>query len=242
MDENVKSFLDKIQEVGEKTIKAHVPSQGKKLDFKNLTFKQQKDIITTITDGAIGALKFQGILNDVILENCDNRELVVTDKAPVMLALRQNSISDNVRVDKDKSVKISDLLKKVTAYKPQSVGKVDAEVVVDLKVPTLVEENKVIKYLIDNIDKDSGVGKTIGQIYTFEIVKYIDKVTIGELELDFSKIPVKDRCKIVDNLPLAVNKKIITFINKIKESEKDLLTNEDGDSIEIDFSFFDSEE
>ena len=64
-----------------------------------------------------------------------------------------------------------------------------------------------------------------------------------EDSLNFQDLSVKDRVKIVNNLPLSVNKQIIDFIQDIKKAELDALsfdTNEGEKTVEIDVSFFDS--
>ena len=82
---------------------------------------------------------------------------------------------------------------------------------IKLEIPSLKEENKVLSYLIDFLKRegDKDVGKNIGNIYTFEIVKFINSVKFGENELVFSQIPVKDRVKVVESLPLSINKQTV---------------------------------
>jgi hypothetical protein len=241
MENNIKDFLDKIQELGDKkNTKVFVASLNKEISCQNLTFKQQKDIISTIGDGFIGVLKFQKILNDVVLENTDNQDLLVTDKLPIILKLRQESISDDVVIT-DGVVKISSLLNNVSKFNPPKTEVVKGEVILHLETPKISEENKILKYSIDNTKvEENNVSKSIGQIYTFEIVKYISKLVIGNEELEFDKIPVKDRYKVVENLPLEVNRKAIAFIQKIKSAENTLLTDDSGNSVDIDVSFFDT--
>lgn len=244
MEDSVKSFLDKIQELKDKKIKVDVISAGKQAECSSLTFKQQKDIISTIADGAVGALKFQKIVNDIIIANTGNNDLKVTDKLPIILKLRMDAIGNTVKIDQNE-VNLVPVLEKASKNKVKYTKTVKGAVQIDLEVPTLVEENKIIQVVIETLKKDGDAefGKSVGNIYTYEIVKYIKKIAFGEQELIFSDVPTRDRYKIVENLPLSVNKEIISFIQMMKSKENDILTVSVGGEdkiIDIDVSFFDS--
>jgi len=244
MEENVKSFLDKIQELKDVKSKVHILSTGKSVECSSLTFKQQKDLISTIADGSIGSLKFQKIVNDIIIANTGNGDLKVTDKLPIIVKLRIDSIGKIYKFD-ETEINLEDILKTVQTLKFKTASKLNGAVEVELEVPSLAQENKVIQTAIDAVkkDNDSELGKSIGNIYTYEIVKYIKSVNFDGQSITFQDIPIKDRFKIVDNLPLSINKDIITFIQDIKTAEVDVLTvNVDGNekTIDIDVSFFDS--
>jgi hypothetical protein len=61
--------------------------------------------------------------------------------------------------------------------------------------------------------------------------------------LVFKDVPVRDRVKIVENLPLSQNKQVIEFIQEIKEKENSVMEVEkDGKKIffDIDVNFFNS--
>jgi hypothetical protein len=108
--------------------------------------------------------------------------------------------------------------------------------------PSLVKENKILAELIGLVKGDNNLSKNVANIYTYEIVKYIDSISFGE-ELDFDNLSVKERVEIVDNLPIAINKQIINFIQGLKELESKMVEYpvEDGKSrVEIDVNFFDS--
>jgi hypothetical protein len=240
MDDNVKTFLDKIQDLKDQKVKGYVKSLKKEIDFTTLSFKQQKDLISTIADGAVGVLKFQKIINDIILENGGNSDILVTDKLPIILKLRIESIGNMIERD-DIKIDLTPILEKAKTFKLPKVSSIDGAVQVDLKIPTLVAESKIMQVAIDSVKKDSSeFGKNIGNIYTYEIVKYIDKIRIGLDELELSQLPIKERYKIVENLPLSINKKIIEFIQTLKTLESDVLTYDSDKVLEIDVSFFDS--
>jgi uncharacterized protein (UPF0218 family) len=68
-------------------------------------------------------------------------------------------------------------------------------------------------------------------------------VKFGENEIVFADTPVKDRVKIVENLPLSINKEIIKYIESFKEDEQSHLKvtiNGEEKAFDIDVSFFDN--
>lgn len=244
MEDNVKSFLDKIQDLKEKKIKVEVVSTGKSVDCVPLTFKQQKDLISTIADGAVGALKFQKYLNSIIIENTGLSDLKTTDKLPIILKLRLEAIGNKVRVGNDE-VLLDPIIGRIQILNHTQSKVLKGDFTIELEIPTLTHENNVIQATIDSLKKegDAEIGKNIGSIYTHEIVKYIKTIKFSDQELTFADIPVKDRVKIVENLPITINREIITFIQDIKNTESELLTVEvNGESkvLDIDVNFFDS--
>jgi hypothetical protein len=243
MEDNVKSFLEKIKELKEQTVKVYVGSLKKEVDSLHLSFKQQKDLIGTIGDGNLGALKFQKVLNLAVLDNVGNDTLLVTDKLPVIIKLRSESIGNLVKRD-DIDINLEDVLKNLKNIKYPKSKTIKGNITIELQIPTIKEETKVIQTALESLKQDeTDIGKSIGNIYTYEIVKYINKIKFGEDELLFSAIPVKDRFKVVDNLPLSTNKEIIEFIQDIKVKESEALEyNVNGETkvLEIDVSFFDS--
>lgn len=244
MDENVKSFLDKIQEIKEKKITVDVISSGKQAESKPLTFKQQKELISTIADGAIGSLKFQKIINQIVVDNTGDSLLRITDKLPIILKLRSESIGPEAKIGENKvkiKVIVDKLLKKM---KLKQSFKISGDISVSLEIPLITTENQIIQAAIDTLKKDGDdIGKNIGSIYTYEIVKYIKTIEFGGDIVNFDEIQIKDRVKIVDNLPISINQQIIDFIQDIKKIENECLTVDiDGEqkTLDIDVSLFDS--
>jgi hypothetical protein len=245
MDDNVKNFLDKIEQLKDDKIKVDVLSTGKKIDSESLTFKQQKDIISTITDGIVGPLKFQKNLNDIIIENTNNKDLKIIDKLLIVIQLRIDSMGSFIKISNKQYDVLNGVVEQLKKIKHTLSKKITGGIEIDLEVPTLTAENQVISTCVDVLKKeaDKDVGKSLSEIYTYELVKYIKSLTVGEDTVQFSEISVRDRIKIVNNLPLSINKQIIEFIQDIKQKEVEVLKVEiDGEvhQIDIDVAFFDA--
>lgn len=245
MEDNIKNFLDKVDQLKSDNLKVNTISKNSEIDCESLTFKQQKDIISTITEGITGPLKFQKNLNDIIVENTKDKELKVVDKLLIILQLRKDSVGTFVKLKNNKYDVLNDIIEKAKKLSPKLSKSIKGAISIELEVPTLISESQVINSCIDSVKKDSDkeVGKSLSDIYTFEIVKYIKTVSIKDDVLNFQDLSVRDRVKIVNNLPLSVNKQIVDFIQDIKQAELDALSfdTESGEStLEIDVSFFDS--
>ena len=244
MDDNVKSFLDKIQEISSKKIPVDYLSTGKSGESTPLSFKQQKDLISTIADGPAGALRFQKILNQIVLDNTGDSLLRSIDRLPIILKLRSFAIGDTVKVG-DGEAKIQTILDKITKKtKIKQSAMILGDIQVSVEVPLLTYENQIIQATIDTLKKDGDeLSKSIGNIYTYEIIKYVKSLQFGEDFINFSEISIKDKVKVIDSLPITLNKKIIDFIQDIKKIENEWMTvevNGESKSIEIDVSFFDN--
>lgn len=245
MDDNVKTFLEKIEQLKDDKIKIDILSTGKKIDSESLTFKQQKDIISTITDGIVGPLKFQKNLNDIIIENTKDKDLKTIDKSLIAIQLRIDSMGSKIKISDKQFDVLNGVVDKLKRIKHTLTKKITGDVEIDLEIPTLISENQVISTCVDVLKKESDkdVGKSLSEIYTYELVKYIKSLSVAEDIIQFSEISVRDRVKIVNNLPLSINKQIIEFIQEIKQKEIDALKVEiDGEvhQIDIDISFFDA--
>jgi hypothetical protein len=243
MDDNTKAFFEKIQELKEKKIKVSLLSKNKEVDCEPLSFKQQKELISTVADGMVGALKFQKYLNETIFQNV-GEDIRLTDRLPVILKLRIESIGKNIKNDDD-LFDLTPALEKSEKLTFKNKKTIEGEITINVEVPTIKQENQVIQAAIDLLKKDGDaeMGKNVGNVYTYEIVKFIKSLKFGEQELIFSEIPVRDRVKIVENLPLAQNREIIEFIQEIKERENDIMELEKEEKkifFDIDVNFFNS--
>lgn len=241
MDDVTKSFLEKIQELKEKKTKVDVVSSNKKIDVSLITFKQQKDLISTVADGPAGIVKFQKVLNEVLLENTGNDELKIIDKAPITIKLRIDSIG-NILENGEKKLDLNEILTKTKKLKYRNSDSYEyMGIKLNVEIPTLKEENLILQSTIDALKKanDNDVSKSVGDIFTYEVIKFIKSIEIAGEVLDLSTIHVKDRVKLVENLPSALNKNVVDFIQELKKTEREYLTIGE-EEIEISVSLFDS--
>jgi hypothetical protein len=243
MDDAAKKFLETLLELNDKKFDVYCPYSKRTVKSSPISFKQQKDIIATLTEGTLGIIQFQKIINNILMDNTGD-ELSVLDKVPAILKLRYESIGKEINIE-DAKIDITPILEKIETLKYPKLSNVKHDKFqVNLFVPNLRDEIKVINSIIEDLKKDSkDLGKNIVNVYTHEIVKFVDNIVMGDDVLDFKSLSIRDRINIIEKLPLSINKKIIKEIEKLKKVETDLLTIEvDGEekSFDIDVNFFDN--
>ena len=236
-------FLEKLSSL-KSDFKVYVPSLKKEVTADPITLKQQKDIISTSVNGVLGALKFTEALNNVIINNVEGDKFFAFDRLSIILGLRVGSLGDKVKSSKGDIVSLTPSLKtarKAPKFKLTKKVSIDG-IQVDLRIPTLDEENKIIKKCILEIDKFEAeeLSKAMGVIYIFELIKHIDQVTVGEDTIIFDDIKIQDRVKIVEKLPLDLYDKITSFLEDTTEFDRAVLSLDDEESISLDVSLFDA--
>ena len=235
-------FLEKLSSL-KNDFKVYVPSLKKEVVARPITLKQQKDIISTTVNGVLGALQFTETINNVIIDNVDGDKFFSFDRVPIIVGLRAHSLGDKVRAENEQIVSLSSSLKQAkTPVKFKLTDKVSIDSIkIDLRIPTLVEENQIIKKCILEIDKlkSESLSEAMGLIYIFELIKHIDSVTVDEQTLIFNDLKIIDRVKIVEQLPLELYEKITIFLQECSEFDKSMLSVEDT-TITLDATFFDA--
>jgi hypothetical protein len=242
MSKHVSGFLKKLEKLNKDVIKIYVPSIKKSIETTPLTLKQQKDLISSALDGLRGALNFSKTLNDIIIKNTGNKDLKIYDKFPFIINLRKQSLGNKVKVDK-KIVNLDDVINniKTIPFKIKDEHVVTLKTLtVHLKVPTLIEESIITSKGEQDINpKDDVTKEGIGTLYMLEIIKYVDKLVIEDEEIDFGKIRINDRIKLIEELPLVMYNELADYIDTINQYLTDILT-VDETVVSIDARFFDT--
>lgn len=242
MNENTRLILDKLQELGGNSWEIDTVTKGTVM-VKSLNFKQQKELISTIADGALGGLKIQKVLNNIVIENA-GEGFNILDRLPIIVFLRSKAIGNIFKID-GVSVDLTKIYKKITKLKyPASPLIQKHGISVQLQPPSIVQDNMVVHGTIEALKRDKDeLGKNIQDIYTYEIVKYIDMVSFDTELLKFEDVSLTDKYKIVENIPISINNEITQYIQKLKELERAVLSyDKEGELryFDIDASFFDS--
>tara|TARA_R100000908_G_C3749192_1_gene144019 strand:+ start:35 stop:775 length:741 start_codon:yes stop_codon:yes gene_type:complete len=242
MSTSTKDFISKLSEL-KKEFKVFVPSVKKEVTASQITLKQQKDIIATSVNGVLGALQFTKAVNNLIIENIANETFYTFDRVPVLLALRVESLGDKIKNEKDEVVSLNESLekiKKVPTFKLSEEVKIDS-INVELRIPTLEEENVILTKSIQEMDKlkSEDLSKAMGLIYIFELIKSVKSVQVEDELIDFNDLKVVDRVKIVEQLPLELYDNITSFLSQITKYEEEVLTINET-TIAVDASLLDA--
>lgn len=237
------SFFDKITKINT-NIDVTVPSQSNVVETSSMNLKQQKDLISTAADGIVGILNFSIIQGNTILTNTGRDDLYVFDKVPVTVAMRVDSLGESVSLDDKTSINLNRVIDRVkestTEFELKKRVEIDS-IVLQLSIPTIKKDIKISKRCVKEMEKltvDDKDSDSVGLIYIFELIKYIDSITLGEDEVIFDNISIDDRVKFVEALPLKFYNELSAFFKQVSMYDKELLTF-DGKKVSIDSSFFD---
>ena len=242
MSQDISDFINKLNATSNR-IKMTLPSTGKTIEVKPLSLKQQKDIISCVGDGVAGLISFTRIINDIVTLNTDIKELTQHDKLAIILTLRVESLGSKYK-HKEDSIDIAEIVERVQSYSFKSPlsGNLEFEgITVQAEVPALTWETEVTKRLEDEIKRNGdNNSKNIGSIYIYELVKHIKSVSLGQSVVNFNELKLRECVSVVESIPLALNKKVVSLIDTIRKEEQELLTI-NGVTIEINPGFFDAD-
>ena len=243
-ENNVSSLLKKLTELkGDDQFKVTIPSRKAALSVTPLNLKQQKDIISSVADGVAGMISFTRILNNIVIDATGDSTLKTYDRAPVTVALRVNALGTDYK-DDDKAINLADVVKKFEKAKHTLKDEDSVEhngIKVNVRVPTLLDENLLIKKLEEEIKRNGENNtKNLGSIYVYEIAKFIKSIEFDGQVVEYADQKMKDKIDIIEGLPLILNKKVIAFIEQFRKEERENLTVDDV-VVEINPGFFDTE-
>lgn len=236
--QNLSNLIDSLDNAKKTVVVAD------KFEITELTLNQQRKMIASIFDTVEApaklALAFNEIIKDCVSFTASNSEpITVSDRPFLLRALRDLIIGNTaIKTTKDEN---GDEIK--TEYKfaendyskvaklPKNLSvTVDASTVIHVKVPTLTRDNIVNRQLLDKInayrrstaaEKKSIDGGQIAVMYfTFELIKYIDKIDTVSASFKFEDLLINEQLRVIDHLKTPVVEPIIDFIKQIKESEK----------------------
>lgn len=225
-----------------------VPSLNRKVKFKGLNTKQQKEAVKSALENGFIGVSFSNFLNNVLKENCtESIDFLLTDKAYIITVLRVLSLSKDIKVG-DEKIDFSFIVN-LNNTLPNSLKQkqvTDSNITIDLQIPTLSKDSDINRETLKKISNEKAETlskETVGEMFVNEIVKYISKVSINNndktVDLDFKDLSFQQRVQLVERLPLTINTKVFEYINQVRAFEKESFKI-DGKPVElvIDPSFF----
>jgi len=226
-----------------KTFDVFVPSLNKKIKFKGLTTKQQKDAVKTALDKNVTGITFSNLLNKIILENSTEKSsFLLIDRSYIILSLRVQSLSNTLQTEEG-NVDLSFVPNNNIAL-PENLKKheiVEGNIKLNVSIPSLEKDtfvnNETRKKLAPIPDNDDFAKESIGEVFINELIKYIDVVTINEgpqpIVITLNELTFDQKVQLVEKLPLNINSKLVDFINSVKTFERKYVT-DNGKEIELD--------
>ena len=241
MSNTVSNFIKKLDTLNNNKIEVFIPSTNKKVKVQPLNLKQQKDLLSLVAGGINSMLEFETIVNKIILDNSGVTDLKIYDKLPFIINLRIEALGNIATVDENK-VDLHHVLTNLTdtpfELKDEKTIRYE-NLEINLKVPTLTEENAIITNCKENNNvKDDDWDEGIKLLYLLDITKYIASLQIDDENVNMAEIRINERMDLIEKLPLNVYKEIAEYIRDVKKYQDDILTVGDS-TVAIVPTFFD---
>lgn len=244
---SINNILSKLKDINNSNlVSVYVPSADKFMNFRPLSVKQQKDLIKSGLDGALAGVTISNIISDIIISNSvEKYNFLVTDKFPILLSLRRQSFGNLFKYKEDEKEIVVDLDKILEkqlkySYKPSADVSLDeTDVIASVDVVGLEEDIRINNVQLEKLkkNKDEDLSEMVGSLFIYEIVKFITKITVNNEELDLTKLPIKDRLTVVENIPATLNNSILSYIQQFRKEETEYIT-VDGVVMPIDARLF----
>jgi hypothetical protein len=237
---DVISKLEKIN--NENFLSVYIPSLKKNVKFKPLTLKQQKDILkSSVTNDLTSVINFNLAFNKIIKENSVEKNNYKTiDRLPIIIALR-NKFSDEPYEIDGKKIDLNQLTNQKLDIYGDSEFKIEEDILtVYASIPTLDVDERFGQRLLENIEKnnDNKLSNIVGDMYLYEISKFINKINVSDAEIELSTLNFTDTLELINKLPASIISKLNAFITKNIRDIEDNYTTVDGVKIPLDASLF----
>ena len=233
-------------------VQVYVPTLGEEISFKPLSVKQQKTILSSGVDSEVENLSFSNTANQLILDNClSNKDKITTiDRPSILYQLRANSLGNvykmvsgnetieidiNEHIEKIKTIEVpEDLSFKTSVDTLEITGRVPT-----LKTDTSfnVEFTRIAKN-IRNSKRGLTMVDIIGDIYIYEMAKFLTSIQLNDNRIDLLKIRPDQAVSVFENLPMTASIKVSEKIKKLREIESQSTTYGDGVQLPFDASLF----
>jgi hypothetical protein len=227
------------------TIKAYIPSIKDYITFKEISAKQQKELLGAAMDTSVYNLGFSNVFYNILKDNLigDNNDIIDTltlsDKACVALTLK-SQISNDLKITLDEkteytlTVNVQDVIERFKSYEtPQNeiLDLINDTVIlkaevrypnlkIELEYDTEFKKNKKSEDIKTNQD----VQNIITAAFIGETSKYISKVWINESEVVLDDMSFKQRVSLIEKLPSGLLQKILEKISLWKKGLDSVLT------------------
>jgi hypothetical protein len=252
---NLLSALDDHQRAD--TVSISCPSVKSKSTFKKINVPQQKGILKAAMDPSLPELLFIIQANEILQNNqVTDTTLHVVDRVSALLQLRCATLGNKLASDATSAgeqIDITDHLKKVQKIKIpsqlQSGTFSHDEFKADCYIPTLEEDTAInkacLRIIQDKVKTEDGLKDSVGDIYVYEVVKYIKNISYTSEEqeqiIPFDTLSVKQKISIFEKLPMGLTVDISKYITSLRKFEDQILnipgpSGDEDDTIIIDFN------
>lgn len=245
MSKNLSALFSAINEI-RKSVKVNG------YEVSEVSLKHQKDLIGSIFDQREAPARLMDSLNKIVLDCAiptedAAHEVTVLERPYLLRTIRDVSLgktpsmykvqgpdgTDESHEFKFDTINFADLKK----IKETKVLKVNKNMAIHLFIPSLYYDSSVNAKLINQLNQKKRIAErakeqvdsgTVANLYlTFELIKFIEKITVNELEYHFSQLSIEDCIRVINELPQTYINEISEYIKPIKEFETIAFTGTD---------------
>lgn len=257
---NFTDIISAIEQVNkDNLIDVYVPSIGTFAKFTPLTVQHQKKIIGSALESASFNLVYSSLTSSEIIKACcqdSTLNLLAIDRDPIMIGLRTKTLGYDVNVQDpdgdDVSINIREHVESFDSIKPypalfEEKTIVDSGITVKISPPSMKRDDTVNRVVIpeqEQAKNKEDIKEMISSAVTYEYIKYIRSIQVGDTVLDFIPNVSKKLIAVVESLPMSLSRKIVDQINKVKAFERKFTQISEEDrvlSIVTDARFYHSE-
>ncbi len=227
----INDILYKLNEINfEDTIKIYIPSLQRVAPFKPLSLQQQKEILKAgISSEIFNVLEFNATFNSIIDQNSLEKNVYrLTDRPVIAIAMRNKFTSQPLDLDGTQiDTKIFE--NKVINFDSDTFNDFvieEGSLKLLIQSPSLNLDQTITKLQLSKIKNTNKLDLTniIGEMYVFEILKYIKGLCVSDLEQDLNQLSIEDRLRLVEQLPASIITKLNRLISeKFKTPEDEYL-------------------
>jgi hypothetical protein len=223
----ITSIIDEIKK-SKKSIEVFVPSLGSTITLNPITLAQQSKIIETVSDNVnitnnpiLALLEFNSITFNILKNNIVEYQPIFNtiDRINFIIALKSHLdkkvIIDEVEFDLPKILERNETLD----YNIQGDTLISDEVSIEVSVPTLEVDNVVNTLLLRKYKTSNSQNKKLlSDVYIYEALKFVDKISIGER----SQVIKKDTksLDLLREIDIVTLKPVFEYINKVRALEE----------------------
>ena len=237
----ITSILDEIKN-SKKSIEVFAPSIGDTVNISPITLAQQSKIIETVSDNVnitnnpiLALLEFNTITFTILKNNIKDYQPIfnTVDRVNFIIALK--SYLDETVVVEEVDFNLPKILErnKTIDYTAQGDTLVAGDVSIDVSVPSLEVDNLVNNLILRKYKTSNAQNKKLlSDVYIYEALKFIDKISIGEKYIEVKKDTKS--LELLRELDTVTLKPVFEYINKIRALEESYAKNiSDGSVLDL---------
>ncbi len=248
MNANVNDLLKQLDNINQQAlIDVFIPTLKRTVKFKNLTLKQQKNLLKSAIDESLTKLSFNANIYNIIKENStesiDINTLTTIDRVVIALTLRSTGIDKSYN-NGERDINLEEVIANAPSIELTNLEHTftSDNITISLVSPQLKTDFELSNYSLNKLKQQGADLKSvIGELFIYELLKFIKSVTIknGEevTEVIFSTIRIEDRIAIAEKFSSNITNIILDFIKAYRILENKFCKIGDT-TIDIDGSFF----